>query len=120
MAISKHELRLGSQIQHGRVIELKDDVAYVELFNKSRQFIKYADLESLPVTTGYLTIVGFEPHGHEWHRAGLFLMEEPDRGWFMRQDHRYVSNNPITSVHHLENLYQALTGVILPHSIDEE
>lgn len=118
MAISRSELHIGSQVQHGRILELRQEEALVELFNGTHQRIKYADLMPLPLTTGYLIIAGFEQQHHGWHRPGLFLLQE-DAGWYMRQDNRYVTNNPIATVHHLQNLYQALTGHNLPNTTNE-
>jgi len=118
MPISKHELRLGSQLQHCRVVELREDFAGVEYFDQRRADIVYAMLDPLPLTQGYLIVAGFEPYLAGWHRAGLFLLEEPT-GWYMRQGQAYVSNQPILSVHHLQNLYQALTSHILLNNTDD-
>jgi len=118
MPILKHELRLGSHIQHATILELYREQALIQLFDGSHQHVKYSDLEALPVTEGYLTIAGFEPWEGGWHRAGLHLVRE-STGFYMRQSSGYVSKDPITTVHRLENLYHALTGHILPDNIDE-
>jgi len=119
MAINRSELRIGSQIQHGRILELYQDHALVECMNGSRPQMKYKDMEPLPLTTGYLLIAGFERLGAAWHRPGMMLLEE-DRGFFMRLGaNEYVTRDPILSVHRLQNLYHDVTGQILPSNIDE-
>lgn len=118
MAINRSELRIGSQIQHARILELHQDFAVLQLFTGAQAPQGYSQLEPLPVTESYLIIAGFERFGEGWHRAGLYLLMEHD-GYYMRQDQRYVSNKPIVHVHHLENLYYALTGMLLPQNIDD-
>jgi len=71
MPINRSELRIGNHIQHGTILELHREFTVVRLFNGSQLRLNYSDIDALPVTTGYLTIVGFEPHGAGWHRIGM-------------------------------------------------
>ena len=101
-----------------RHYQLYSEHALVKLFNSSQAHYKYSEMIPLPVTKGYLQIAGFEPYLNGYHRAGLYLQQE-DTGFYMRQAQAYVSNKPILSVHHLENLYYSLTAQLLPDSTDE-
>jgi hypothetical protein len=118
MPIFKHQLRIGSHISGATILELFREHALVQLFNGTQAGMSYRDMNPIPLTIAYLQIAGFEPLLEGWHKPGLYILQE-HTGFYLPQASGQISKSPINSVHQLENLYQALTGHLLPSNIDE-
>jgi hypothetical protein len=124
--INRKELRIGNIIYHigsdtiCKVKSVDHQIGVEHMRGVAAHLFEEQDLAPILLTADVLKKCGFttDPQFSTHHLSPIHLQEE-EEGWYMKWNTGYVNRKPLTQLHHLQNLYFALTGEELPVSVSK-
>ena len=105
------ELRIGNNIEHNGIVceVLSIDDEWLQLDNDQLN-TKIKDCKPIPITEEWLLKLGFKQNG-EWYEIGNFYIDSTNYQCGIENPKNiYNRLKKVDYVHHLQNLYFALTG----------